>query len=152
MKTIGDLIPAAVDRGNLTQSGAQSSTAPTFSAEESALIKWFYATVRTAFGVGKFDTQFGNDEDVRYSMRFFGPRIIRHDRVELRQKIDAAVSRLSFPNIAEILDVEELQEWETRIHRPFVPAGPLLEDKTTKDRKLEERKAALAKMRKELGI
>ncbi len=43
------------------------------------------------------------------------------------------------------------QNWESRIHQPFVPATAL-EDLSTKERKLAMRKAGLAQLRKDTGF
>lgn len=43
------------------------------------------------------------------------------------------------------------ENWESRIHQPFV-STTALEDLSTKERKLAERKAALAQLRKDTGF
>ena len=140
----------------LPQSEPQPLTR-TFNREEQGIVSWFFASIRTAWGAAKFNSQFGEDDDVRYAKRYWADHILPYSREQLHGMLRAADrerlngnDKFQWPDIAAILSLNA-GSWERRCHKPF-ESPVMLEDMTTKAAKLEERKAELAKIKKELGL
>jgi hypothetical protein len=99
------------------------------------LIGWFFARMKFIYG-NKFASQFANDQDLALTKREWGTRIIQHTRMELnsafeetKRLMEAGDKRYEWPNVAAVLGLIT-QSWESRCHKPFEPAVPLIEDKT----------------------
>ena len=151
-----EAIQAKIDNRDLTISEQQPSQR-IFDEAERKLVSWFFAAMRTQWGAGKFNSQFGEGEDVQFAKRHWAPRILKHKPEHLREMLEMADSeringneKFMWPDPAMILSLQS-NAWERRGHKVF-EAPKLLEDKNAKQADLEYRKAQLAKLREETGI
>jgi hypothetical protein len=117
------------------QSNVKPST-EIFSDEQRQRINRFFALIRVGWGVAKYNSQFGDDEDVRHQKRFHAQRILQYTDDKLSQAVEMAVSLrgsgdddFTFPDVAKILGLIGT-DWESkRMHRlaSEVMAEPILD-------------------------
>ena len=108
------------------QASSGKSSPEVFSPEEFARVNKFFALVRVAWGTAKFNSQFGDAEDVKHTKRFYAKRILQWTEDKLAEAVDTAVERRAngddeflFPDVAKILGLIGA-DWESkRLHRPW---------------------------------
>ncbi len=150
-----DLINKAVN--NLVQMPSERPPSQrTFSKPEQQLISWLFATMRIAWGTAKFNSQFGEDDDVRYSKRYWGEKIAQYTRLELAAMLDAVDreriagnDKFTFPDIPKILSLHTAQ-WERQCHKPFV-AERAIENLTRKEQNKRVGNEQLAKLHEQVA-
>lgn len=145
-----ELLVNAVNNLDQTKSEQPSSTL-SFDKAEQNLISWFFATVRVAWGAAKFNSQFGEGEDVVYAKRYWGKKITKYSRVQLAGMLDAADrqriagnQKFLFPDIAQILSLTSTA-WESRAHL-MVSASPQIEDQGAREKRVEYGKTQCASL------
>lgn len=136
-----------------------------FDDEQVQRINQFFALIRVGWGVSKFNSQFGDEEDIRHTKRFYAARILQYTPDKLAEAVDMGVALRGqgdedflFPDVAKILGLIG-SEWEhTRQSRP---AAEVLLDKPVDlgaDRLIEHDVKpltpadALAEMRAAVGL
>lgn len=121
------------------------------------LVGWFFASMRTAWGNARYNSQFADEDDVKFAMRYWGPRILDFDRVQLARFLELANKErekgnkeFTFPDIPKILGLAEIDRQHPS-HKLYKPET-LLEDKGAKERAKTAGAEALQNMRKTMGI
>jgi hypothetical protein len=154
-----EAIQAKIDSQNLTLSEKpRSETAGDYDDYQRKLINWFFASMRTQWGTGKYNSQFGEGEDVNFAKRHWAPRIIKFKAEQLKSMLEQADNqriagneKFAWPDPAAILSLQS-NAWEHAATRIDYTGTAQLEDLTTKERRREESKISLQQLRKECGL
>lgn len=108
--------------------------------------------MRTQWGVAKYNSQFGEAQDVDFAKRHWAPRITKFTIEQLRDMLQQADSQriagnqaLAWPDPAAILSLVS-NAWERRAHKEFRPLVAL-ENLTAKEARLEAGRKALDDIR-----
>lgn len=130
-----------------------SATSGNYTDEQRRLVGWFFASMRTQWGVTKYNSQFGWDEDVAFAKRHWAPRIIKYTPKQLKSMLEQADShriagneKYAWPDPAMILALGD-NAWERRAHKPYVPPARSLEDLTAKEARIATARETIAGLR-----
>lgn len=151
-----EAIQAKIDSQSLTLSDQKhSATTGNYDSEQRRLVNWFFASMRTQWGAGKYNSQFGEGEDVNFAKRHWAPRILKHTPEQLADMLQQADTqringneKFTWPDPAMILSLYS-NAWERRAHKPYVPPERAIEDISAKERRIEVAQAQLASMKKQ---
>ncbi len=104
-----------------------SETTGDYDEHQRKLINWFFASMRTQWGVAKYNSQFGEGDDVKFAKRHWGPRIIKYTPDQLKDMLIQADNQriagnqaYAWPDPAAILSLVDTA-WERRAHKVFNP-------------------------------
>ena len=127
------------------------------SQQQYTVVNRFYTALKAIYG-SKFDMQFNTPAEVRQSKAMWCEDIepLPESRLmaclrNAKREMKSGNPDYQWPNIGLILGFNG-GDWERSAHRRDFTGTAALEDKTAKERKLEERKAQLAKLREECGL
>lgn len=108
--------------------------------------------MRTQWGVAKYNSQFGEAQDVDFAKRHWAPRIVKFTAEQLKDMLQQADSQriagnqaLAWPDPAAILSLVS-NAWERRAHKEFKPLVAL-ENLTAKEARLEAGRRAFDEIR-----
>ena len=111
----------------------QQPSTRTFSRDEQNLVGWFFASLRTQWGAAKYNSQFGEGDDVKFAKRHWADRILKYTRVELAEMLQMADAermngntRFDWPDIAAVLSLTSTA-WERQAHKEYRPERLLVD-------------------------
>ena len=137
-----EAIQAKIDSQNPTLfEKPHSATTGDLTDDQRNLVNWFFASMRTQWGVAKYNSQFGEGNDVMFAKRHWAPRIIKYTPEQLKSMLEQADSqriagneKYAWPDPAMILALED-NAWERRCHKPFEPERAI-ENMTAKEARI----------------
>lgn len=137
-----EAIQAKIDSQNPTLfEKPHSATTGDLTDDQRNLVNWFFASMRTQWGVAKYNSQFGEGNDVMFAKRHWAPRIIKYTPEQLKSMLEQADSqriagneKYAWPDPAMILALED-NSWERRCHKPFEPERAI-ENLTAKEARI----------------
>lgn len=138
-----EAIQAKIDNQNPTLfEKPHSATTGDLTDDQRNLVNWFFASMRTQWGVAKYNSQFGEGNDVMFAKRHWAPRIIKYTPEQLKSMLEQADSqriagneKYAWPDPAMILALGD-NAWERRAHKPYVPPSRALGDLTAKEARI----------------
>lgn len=110
--------------------------------------------MRTQWGAGKYNSQFGEGEDVNFAKRHWAPRIVKHTPEKLadmlRQADNQRISgndKFAWPDVAAILSLQD-RAWESRASHIDYTGTAQLENLTAKEERISTGKQQLSSLLK----
>ncbi len=124
MDHVSEVIPAQIS--------SVKSSQELFDDEQRERVNKFFALIRVGWGAAKFNSQFGDAQDVQHTKRFYARRILQYTPAKLAEAVEMAVDLRAggdadflFPDVAKILGLIG-KDWESkRLHKPYDPNAVL---------------------------